>query len=101
MRSMTIGRFLAVMVTAFAIAMSGEVFGLAYLMYHDAEVARQAAAANNRQTEALFALLGFVSKVQSTEQQLVREKDPDKIESLIQQGQVFAKDAKDALERMR
>jgi hypothetical protein len=98
MQSMTVGRQLTVLVAAFAAAMPAGVFGLSYVVYRNSAIVERLTAGGNRRTETLFALVGAVGKVQSTAQQLVREKDPDAIEKLIQQRQSLTREA---LERIR
>ncbi len=95
---MTISRQLGVLVTAFAIAMPAAVIGLSYSLSATAASARRVSSEVNRQTGALFALVGAMCHVQEAAQRLVREKDPDAMEKLVEQDRSLTKMA---LERIR
>jgi hypothetical protein len=75
-----------ILVVAFAIAMPASLGGLAYVFYASRATIRISSAAHNRSTSALFALVDAVSQVQGTVQSLLREKDPDAMEKLIDQS---------------
>ena len=53
---------------------------------------RKSAAAHDRRTDALFALVESVGEVQGVVQRLLREKDPDAMEKLMDQGKSGLKD---------
>jgi hypothetical protein len=90
---MSVSRQFTLLVAAFAIAMPASVGGLAYVMYSSLAAVHQVNAEGNRQTGLLFALIGSVGKVQSIEQRLLRQKDPDEIEKLLNESQAAAHDA--------
>jgi hypothetical protein len=92
-RQITIARQFTILVLAFAIAMPAAIFGLSYVLTGNAAAARQLTAEGNRQSDAMFALIGSVGKVQGNAQRLVRERDPDEIEKLVQQTQPLIKSA--------
>ena len=87
MRSMTIGRQLSLLVAGFAVAIPAGVLVFTTTMYRNSAVLRTLALEGNKQSATLFALIGSVGKVQNIAQQLVREKDPDRIESLLNDSQ--------------
>src|SRR3954469_17562146 len=93
MKSMSLTRQFMILVIAFSCAMPVAVCGLAYVFYVNASHARNVAAEGNRHTGALFGLVDAVGQVQGTFQRLAREKDPDKVEALIEQGKVLKKNA--------
>ncbi len=95
---MTISRQLGVVIAAFAVAMPGAVLCLSYSLSEAAADAKRASVQGNRQTSALFALTETVCRVQGAAQHLVREKDPDVMEKLIEQDRSLTKTAQ---ERMR
>ena len=86
MRRTSITRQFMILVVAFAIAMPASLGGLAYVFYASRATTRRSSAVHNRSTSALFALVDAVSQVQGTVQSLLREKDPDAIEKLIDQS---------------
>jgi len=85
MRRTSITRQFMILVVAFAIAMPASLGGLAYVFYASRAGSRRSAAAHNRSTAALFALVDAVGQVQGTVQGLLREKDPDAMEKLMDQ----------------
>jgi len=95
---MTISRQFGVVVAAFAVSMPAAVLCLSYSLSEAAGEARRASAEGNRRTDALFALVDTVCRVQGAAQRLVREKDPDVMEKLIDQDKALTKMAQ---ERMR
>ncbi len=95
---MTISRQLGVVVAAFAAAMPAAVLCLSYSLSEAAADAKRASVEGNHQTDALFALVDTVCRVQGAAQHLVREKDPDVMEKLIEQDKALTKTAQ---ERMR
>ena len=80
-----------ILVVAFAIAMPASLGGLAYVFYASRASSRKSSAARDRSTAALFALVDAVSQVQGTVQTLLREKDPDAMEKLMDQGKSDSK----------
>ena len=93
MKSMSFTRQFMILVIAFAVATPGAVCGLAYVFSVNGTAARKVAAEGNRQIDALFGLIGAVGQAQSAFQRLVREKDPDTMEKLIEQGKGVTKTA--------
>jgi hypothetical protein len=94
---MSIARQFTLLVSAFAVATPAGVFGLAYVLYGSLSAVRQVAANGNRQSDLLFGLIGSVGKVQSTAQRLLRQKDPDEIEKLMDQSRAAVKDAQERI----
>ena len=94
---MTISRQLGVVIAAFAVAMPGAVLCLSYSLSEAAVDAKQVSAQGNRQTSALFALTETVCRVQGAAQHLVREKDPDVMEKLIEQDRSLTRTAQDRM----
>jgi hypothetical protein len=80
-----------ILVAAFALATPAALGGLAYVFYQSRATIRTRAAANDRRTDALFALVDSVGQVQGTVQRLLREKDPDNMEKLMDQGKSASK----------
>jgi methyl-accepting chemotaxis protein len=91
MKRSGITRQFMILVAAFALAMPASLGGLAYVFYQNRSSFRTVSEANNRRTDALFALVASVSEVQGTVQQLLREKDPDNMEKLMDQGKSASK----------
>jgi hypothetical protein len=95
---MTISRQLGVVIGAFAVAMPSAVLCLSYSLSEAAADAKRASTQGNRQTGALFALAATMCRVQGAAQRLVREKDPDAMEKLVEQDRLLTNMAQ---ERMR
>ena len=93
MRRTSITRQFLILVVAFAIAMPASLGGLAYVFYSSRADSRRSSAAHDRGTAALFALVDAVSQVQGTLQRLLREKDPDAMEKLMDLGKSWSKTA--------
>jgi hypothetical protein len=91
MRRSSITRQFMILVAAFALAMPAALGGLAYVFYESRAGSRTRAAANDRRTDALFALVEAVSQGQGTVQHLLREKDADNIEKLMDQSKAASK----------
>ena len=81
------------LVIAFAVAMPVSLGGLAYVLSRNAATALKISSEVNRQTAALFAVVASVVQAQTTTQRLVREKDPDAIEQLVNQNQALTQTA--------
>jgi len=90
-RRTSITRQFMILVVALAIAVPASLGGLAYVFYASRASSRKSAAARDRSTAALFALVDAVSQVQGTVQSLLREKDPDAMEKLMDQGKSDSK----------
>ena len=95
MKSLSIARQFMILVLAFGIAAFGSVCGLAWVFYRNAATARDIASRSALQTDALFSLVESVGQVQTTVQRLLREKDPDNIESLMDQAKAAGQKASD------
>ncbi len=93
MRSLPLSRQLTVLITAFIVTSSAAVGGLAWELPRIAATARRMAAEGNRRTDALFTLVAAVGKVQEAAQRLVRERDPDNIEKLLDTKQGLGNEA--------
>jgi methyl-accepting chemotaxis protein len=87
----SITRQFMILVTAFAVAMPAALGGLAFVFYESRATARKSAAAHDVRTDALFALVESVGEVQGVVQRLLREKDPDAMEKLIDQDKSASK----------
>jgi methyl-accepting chemotaxis protein len=90
MKRAGITRQLMILVAAFSVATPTAIGGLSYVFYENRAASRARAAANDRRTDALFALLEAVDQVQATVQRLLREKDPDGMEKLMDQSKSAA-----------
>src|SRR5450432_4194498 len=91
MKRTSITRQFIILVAAFAVAMPAALGGLAYVFYESRAGSRSRAGAFGRRTEALFALVESVGQVQGTVQRLLREKDPDNMEKLMDQSSAASK----------
>ena len=87
----SIARQFTILVAAFAVAMPASLVGLALVFYESRAASRKSAAAHDVRTDALFALVESVGEVQGVVQRLLREKDPDAMEKLIDQGKSASK----------
>jgi methyl-accepting chemotaxis protein len=95
---MSIARQFLILVLAFVVALPAAVGGLGYILYRNGAAARRVSAECNHQTDILFALVAAIGQAQSTTQRLIREKDPDALEKLLDEGKASSKTA---LERIR
>jgi hypothetical protein len=82
----SITRQFVILVTAFAVAMPASLVGLALVFYQSRAASRKSGATHDVRTDALFALVESVSDVQGVAQRILREKDPDAMEKLVDQG---------------
>lgn len=82
--SMTIGRQLSFLVMALVLAASAGAVAMYFAAAHNAAVLRRVSEEGNRRTEALFGLVASAGKLQGAAQELVRTKDPDGIEKLVE-----------------
>lgn len=80
MKRMSITRQFMILVAAFAVAMTVSIFGLAGVFRESRASSRIKGAARELRTDALFA---SAIQMQGTVQRLLREKDPDNIEKLM------------------
>lgn len=92
MKSLTISRQLTILLVAFALATTGSVAGVSWILSRDLAAVRRFSAQGNKQTDALFALVTSAGKVQSVAQRMVREKDPDTLEQLLDQARELKKE---------
>ncbi len=83
MKSMSIKRQMTALLIAFAVTTPAAVLGVSFVLYRNVSVARSIFADSRKQNDELFALVNSVADAQALAQQLMREKDPDKIESLM------------------
>jgi methyl-accepting chemotaxis protein len=98
-KSMSIPRQIALLATVFAITLPVAVFAVAAVLARDAERSRARATEGDSKTDALFTLVRRVSEYQGTGQRLVRERDPDGIEALLEQGRAAYGKAQEAVGR--
>jgi len=98
MKSMSIARQFTILVLAFVAAMPAAVGGLGYIFYRNGAATRRVSAAGSHQSGMLFALVAAIGQAQSTTQRLIREKDPDIIEKLLDESKTSNKTA---VERIR
>uniref|UniRef100_Q01UI1 Methyl-accepting chemotaxis sensory transducer n=1 Tax=Solibacter usitatus (strain Ellin6076) TaxID=234267 RepID=Q01UI1_SOLUE len=97
-RQTTIGRQFTSMVLAFSVAMPAAIFGLSYVLTENGAAVRQLMEEGNRQSDALFALIGSVAEVQGNAQRLVRERDADELEKLVQRTPQLIQNALDKIQ---
>jgi methyl-accepting chemotaxis protein len=93
MRGTGITRQLIILASALALAGPTAIGGLAYVFYQGRHASRAVAEVNNRRTDALLGLVEAVGQAQGAVQHLVREKDPDNMEKLMDQGKAASKSA--------
>jgi methyl-accepting chemotaxis protein len=87
----SITRQFTILITAFAVAMPASLLGLALVFYQSRAASRTSAAAHDVRTDALFALVESVGEVQGLVQRLLREKDPNAMAKLVDQGKSASK----------
>src|SRR5205085_9658294 len=78
------------LITVFAIALPGGALSLSFFHQGVEREARRLGMEHDRETDELFACVRAVGQQQAVVQQLVREKDPDRVESLIAQDKTLA-----------
>src|SRR5437016_4175000 len=98
MRSMSIARQFTLLIAAFAVAMPASVFGLAYYLHGNVTETGRLFAEGHRRTDSLFALIGSVGKAQSGVQRLLRQKDPDEIEKMLDQAKAASRKARETIQ---
>ena len=96
--SMTIGRQLSVLVVVYAALALAGVGTTYYVTYRSSTTVRQVVSAGDRASSALFGLVQSVGKVAGIAQQLVREKDPDAIEGLVERSKSITKTARQQIQ---
>jgi hypothetical protein len=94
---MTIPRQVMTLAAVFSITLPLAVFGLAIVLNRNGEQAARVAVEVNRRTDVLFALVRAVGGLQGTAQRMVRERDPDRLEALIEQSKIAAKTAEESV----
>jgi hypothetical protein len=97
MKTMTIRRQFAIIVVAFSLAMPTAVCGLSWVFGSILSETRRVASEDNQQSAAIFSLIGLLDDVQAGTLRLVREKDPDKIEELMEHGKKLEAGASEAV----
>jgi methyl-accepting chemotaxis protein len=100
MRDQGIARRLTLLVAASVAITVAAVLGLSYLLQVSTGSTQRVAAAAREQTQRSFELLDLAVRVQGVTQRLVQERDPDVMESLVQQNQLLAKDAQAKVEQV-
>ena len=98
MKSMSIAHQFLSLIVAFTVVTTAAVFGTAFIFYQSQTTARRISANRERQTDALFALVGAVGQVQGNVQRMLREKDPDNLEKLLEQSKAFVKSATEKIQ---
>jgi len=89
------------LVLAVSIAVTlGASLSLSYLLHVSSESARRLAATSRRKNQRSEELLNLVVKLQSGTQKMVQSRDPDAIESLMQQNDGLVKQAKAKVEEI-
>jgi hypothetical protein len=83
---MSVARQFTLLIATFAVAMPAGVFGMAFVLYRNFSATSRLFKEGNRQSGSLFALIGTVGKTQSMELRLLREKDPDEIDKILEQA---------------
>jgi methyl-accepting chemotaxis protein len=96
-RAMTIRRQFTVIVAAFSLAMPAGVFGVAWMFNRNLSETRRFAVEDNQQGAAIFSLIGALDDVQAGILRLIREKDPDRIEELMDRGKKYEAGASEAI----
>jgi len=91
MSKSSITRQFMLLVVAFATAVPLSLGGLTYFFQASRSGARQRTTITDRRTDGLLALVETVGQMQGTVQQLLREKDPDSMEKLMEQNRAAAK----------
>jgi methyl-accepting chemotaxis protein len=86
MRSISIVRQFTLIVLAWAAILPAALGGLAYMFHRSQAAAQDMTQQENRKTDALMALVQSLGQVQGGVQRLLREKDPDAIDKLLEQG---------------
>jgi hypothetical protein len=87
MKSVGITKQLAALVIAFALVALLSAAGLSVQLSRSSARSQELTSGINAMNETLFGLVGAVSDVQLTTQRLVRDRDPDAIEKLMQSEQ--------------
>jgi hypothetical protein len=94
---MTIPRQVMTLAAVFSITLPLALFGLAIVLNRNGEQAAGVAVEVNRRTDVLFALVRAVGELQGAAQRMVRERDPDRLEALIEQSKIAAKTAEESV----
>jgi methyl-accepting chemotaxis protein len=97
--STSIRRQFALIVTAFSLAMPAAVVSLTWVLGGSLAETRKAAAENSGVGAELFGFIGSLDGMQAATLQMVREKDPDRIEQLMQRAREMEEAAAAALTR--
>ena len=84
MRAIGISRQLLIVIGAFAAVTLAAMVGMSWLIHQSGTSAATTATVSEAKNQALFSLLDASFAIQSATQRLVREKDPDEIEKLIE-----------------
>jgi len=92
-------RVTLVLVASVAITV-GAILGLGYLLRASSISARNLAALTRNNSQASFQLLDVVVRVQGLTLKLVKERDPDAMEALINQRQALVKDGEAKIDQM-
>ena len=87
---MSIARQFMILVLAFAVATPAAIGGLALVVFRNAAKVRRIGEEGNRRANALFGAVSSVSNVQGVTQRLLREKEPDNIDRLMEESKVAA-----------
>lgn len=98
---MTIGKQLTFLIAGFALALPVGTVALSLYQYRAQQETRTLTADGNRRTNELFAALRSVAKAQAIVQQVVREKDPDRLESLLDDGKKLMAEAGVKIQSLR
>jgi len=87
MRNASIARKITFLLAISIVVALGASLGLSYLLHASSASARRLAATARTKSEGSFELLDLVVRFQSATQKMVKSRDPDAIESLMQQNE--------------
>jgi methyl-accepting chemotaxis protein len=100
MKSMSIAHQFTVLVAAFAVATPASVVGLSYVFSSNLSATRRLAADGARQSDRLFGIIASMGKFQSNAQRMLRQKDPDEIEKLLEENKSAVKSIRQKFQEM-
>jgi len=90
---------MTLLVTASVAITVAALSGLSYLLHVSSGSAQSVAAVAGEQTQRSFELFDLAVRVQGVTQKLVQERDPDAMESLVQQNQSLIREAQAKLDQ--
>jgi methyl-accepting chemotaxis protein len=96
--NLTIARRMTLALAASVAITAGAVVGLSYLLRVSVSLSSDVAAKARSQSQGSFALLNFAVKLQGSTQEMLQERDPDGIETLIKQNDDLIKRTREKIE---